>query len=464
MVTPVSVLAAKAGAGAALLLGHCATFAEPPPPPVTTPPAVRPETTGALPARSTQPSPSPFQRFDDLSIKGFDIPFPKTADTMIRDIGGVRSALADIGVSFLGYNMASFQYDIAQTAGHYRGPQLYNGQKLTRTASFLSAFMAINLGQYGIPGGQIQVTGGFGGNTFNRVDGPDAWRIGRFAYFQPLFGDSVELKFGILDNGQEFLGTNVGGNLATGNLGPLATIPYQVGLSYGGFGAPGVNAKWKAGRYLYTKIGIQRSLRPGGANAENPYNPDGFTFRTPGTSALIIDEIGWNRPPAPGSKSLWIRGGGIYNMTHYPRFRDGRPVDNHALFLAADRQITQPDPGKPFRGLYLGATANYAPPAQNLYTQYYESRIYGLGLAKGRPFDLASLVINASLYSRAALRARLDPQAGRYHQTLSAVASYAYRLVPGLYLQPGLGVVVHPVYSPRFGTAVNGYLTITTLL
>ncbi|MEE4453600.1 carbohydrate porin [Novosphingobium resinovorum] len=432
------------------------------------PPVEKPATTSALPDDDSPPAPAVapdadrFKRFDDLSLKGWAISYPKVADTILADHGGVRDALADVGIGISPINTANFQYDFLQNDRGYDGPQLYNGQDVTRTNTTISFTATYDLGQIGIKGGQIATTLAIVDNSFPEVNGPKKIRIGRLHYYQSLFDGKVDFKLGYIDNTQEFLGINVGGNLATGNLGPQATIPFQLGLSYGGFAAPGFNTRVKFGEHFYNKIGFQRSLPPGGATAENRVNSGGFRFRPPGTGLLVIDEVGFNRPAAPGQKSMWVRGGGIYNTTKYPVFGGGQ-AENWAAFLAVDRQLTQPDSEKPFRGIYAGATVNYAPPRQNLYTQYYEARLYAVGMLKGRPFDLASLVTTYNKYSPAGLRARTAPDQRNYAGTLALIASYAYRVRAGIYLQPGLGVTMHPIYSSRFGTALNGYLSLVTL-
>lgn len=420
-----------------------------------------------VPPRDSEdaPSPSPqdrYKRFDDLSLKGWAINYPRVADTILSDHGGIRDALADIGIGISPINTANFQYDFLQNDRGYKGPQLYNGQDITRTNTTVSLTATYDLDMIGIAGGQIATTFSLVDNSFPEVNGPKKLRIGRLHYYQSLFHDRVDFKLGYIDNTQEFLGINVGGNLATGNLGPQATIPFQLGLSYGGFAAPGFNARIKAGKHLYNKVGVQRSLPAGGATAENAVNPGGFRFHPPGTGVLVIDEVGFNRSAARGAKSIWIRGGGIYNTTKFDTF-DGARSTNWAAFIAGDKQITQPDPQKPARGFYVGATFNYAPPRQNFYTQYYEGRIYAVGMLKSRPFDLASLVTTLNKYSPAGLRARTVQGERNYHATWALIASYAYRVSPGLYLQPGLGVTVHPIYSPRFGTAFNGYLSLVTM-
>lgn len=417
----------------------------------------------ALPDSEDAPSPQDrYKRFDDLSLKGWAITYPRVADTILADHGGVRDALADIGIGISPINTANFQYDFLQNDRGYKGPQLYNGQDITRTNTTVSLTATYDMGMIGIKGGQIATTFSLVDNSFPQVNGPKKLRIGRLHYYQSLFHDRVDFKVGYIDNTQEFLGINVGGNLATGNLGPQATIPFQLGLSYGGFAAPGFNARVKVGKHLYNKVGVQRSLPPGGATAENAVNPGGFRFHPPGTGVLVIDEVGFNRPAARGEKSMWIRGGGIYNTTNFDTF-DGARSTNWAAFIAGDKQITQPDPQRPARGIYVGATFNYAPPRQNLYTQYYEGRVYAVGMLKGRPFDLASLVTTFNKYSAAGLRARTVPGESNYRATWALIASYAYRVRPGIYLQPGLGVTVHPIYSPRFGTALNGYLSLVTM-
>jgi porin len=428
----------------------------------TAAPTTQPATTSALPDASATPAPDRFKRFDDLSLKGWDIPYPKIADTILADHGGVRDALADIGIGISPINTFAFQYDFLQNDGGYRGPQLYNGQNVTRTNTTLSLTGTYDLGMVGLDGGQIATSVSLVNNSLPSVNGPRKLRIGRLHYYQELAGGRVDFKVGYIDNAQEFLGTNVGGNLATGNLGPQATIPFQLGLSYGGFSVPAFNLRVKFGEHFYNKAGIQRSLPQGGGPVENEFNPGGFHFRVPGTGVLMINEVGFNRPSSAGTKSMWIRGGGIYNTTNFTAF-DGTKRDNWGGFIAIDRQLSQIDAERPFRGVYAGATFNYAPPRQNFYTQYYEARLYGVGLLKNRPSDLATLVTTYNKYSPAGLRARTPEGQGNYSGTFAMSASYAYRVQAGIYLQPGLGVTVHPIYSPRFKPALNGYLGLITL-
>jgi len=434
----------------------------------TSAPLQPPET--AQPAGSATLDPAPaaaaatsFRRYDDLSIKGWDIPFPKTEDTILADRGGIRDALADHGIGILFTAGNYLQYDFLQNDGRYRGPQLYNGQRVTRTSSYVTMYAAYDLGEIGIDEGQINLTLNYHNTSFTALNSPNRFRVPRLAYFQSLFGGRVELKLGINDESTEFFGTNVAGSLATGSLGPLANIPYQVGVNYSGFATPALNVKVNFKNHFYDKIGVQRSLPPGGAGPEVALNPSGFTFAPRGTNALFIDEFGYKRASSAGVKSTWFRGGGIYNLTRYDRFDGNGTARNWALFAAVDQQLTQPDPTRAFRGAYAGLTINHAPSVQNRVTNYVEARLYGIGLIAGRPFDLASLVATYSTYGDPARRALPKPGDGSYPDTTTIIGSYGYRLLPGFYLQPGLGITIHPLVTPRFKPALNGYLGVSLL-
>jgi hypothetical protein len=68
-------------------------------------------------------------RFDkDLGLKGWNIPFPSYGDTVLQDLGGFRSTLAQYGIGFLEYN-ASLGFDnVLNTPRSNHGTQAYMGQ------------------------------------------------------------------------------------------------------------------------------------------------------------------------------------------------------------------------------------------------------------------------------------------------------------------------------------------------
>lgn len=111
----------------------------------------------------------------------------------------------------------------------------------------------------------------------------------------------------------------------------------------------------------------------------------------------------------------------------------------------------------------MGGSFNYAPPDQNLFSEYYEGRVYGIGLIPGREADLATFVATYNSISSAA-RKVLQPGRATEPYTVTMTGSYSFRLSPGFYVQPGLGVALKPAYYPKAPTALNAYLSIAMLL
>jgi len=237
----------------------------------------------------------------------------------------------------------------------------------------------------------------------------------------------------------------------------------QAGLSYSLFGTPAANLRLNFGEASYVKFGVQRSIPPGGARVELAHNGMGLRFSVPGAKALYIGEAGYKRSSAPGVRSLWLRAGGLYNTTDYRDYVTGGTHDNWAIYAAADAQLTQPDAKMPFRGLYLGASYNKATDRVNLYTDYYEARAYGIGLIPSRPFDLASLVVTYNGLGTPAVSALAQGRPSDDH-IVTIIGSYSLRLTNGLYVQPGVGYTINPVFTPRQPDAINLYFGLTMLL
>ena len=116
----------------------------------------------------------------------------------------------------------------------------------------------------------------------------------------------------------------------------------------------------------------------------------------------------------------------------------------------------------PARGLYAGATVNAAPGAVDLIYRYYEARTYWKGPLIDRPDDMVSLVAAINVYSPDGRTATTLVGTMPHATTQSYTGSYSFKLTHGFYIQPGLSVVVHPVYNRGIGTAVNGPLNLVT--
>lgn len=413
----------------------------------------------AASAQDSASSGADLTRFDVLNERGWNIPHPSVADTLLDDVGGMRSTLADAGIGVFGLSAPNL-YVTDLSRSNTGKPRAVNGQVATWSEAFETASLTFDLGKIGLEGGQLIFDGTATLNGLQQVNGPDVVRVRSLAYDQLLADGAIEIQLGHYANDTHFVGTFVGGSFATGVLGPQAIIPDEVGRSFGAFGTPAAEVRVAFGDGFYDKLGVQRSLPQGGANVEARINPGaGFTFAPPGTGALTINEFGYQKQPSASQDSVWLRVGGMYNTTPYRTFTTGRGVDNWALYALLDHQLTS-DPKAPYRGLYVGGSAMYAPPEQNLFSQYYELRAYQFGPFDARPSDFASIVASYETYSREGRNRLAPPHLGAF-ATSSVIGSYAFHVRPGLYVQPGFGLTTNPDISRAYANVFNAYLSLT---
>jgi porin len=91
--------------------------------------------------------------------------------------------------------------------------------------------------------------------------------------------------------------------------GPTASLLTQAGLSLNADGAPGLNVKSHLTKNWYDKIGVQRSLYPqekGAITDWTELNRFGVRFAEPFAKALVIDELGFNRPASTDNLSSFF--------------------------------------------------------------------------------------------------------------------------------------------------------------
>ena len=197
------------------------------------------------------PAPQRFSEIDRLKPnRGWTIPLPGAADTVDQGLFGVRQALADAGFSYLGIESGTFVDNLLRHGGPpggIRGNQQYSGQRPTYTSSY-TQYLAYDLTGYGIPDGQI-VVAGVNLSTNWDPGGPNKVALATASYYQTLFNKAIELKFGYLVNGTEFLGTQVGGSLAGGVFGVSAALTIEQGENAGVF-HPGRQRKVQSTREL----------------------------------------------------------------------------------------------------------------------------------------------------------------------------------------------------------------------
>jgi len=421
----------------------------------------------STPEAVAAPPPSPLNaqtsRLDNLRLKGLNINLATPADTVDGATNGFRTALADQGIGYLFYTNTFFADNLlhhAHPLDNSRANQVYSGQLATYLTSYFG-FLTYDLSRYGVPDGQIAIGGTYLKTNWNPL-GPNTASLGTASYYQTFLDKRLELKVGYFANGLEFLGTYVGGNLASGIFGPNAAIPVEQGQNSLVFATPGINLKVNLPHNIYSKFGVQRAISPDGSVVENQENPSAVDFKVPNAGAFIIDETGYRVPASPGSPQTWIRAAASYTTSNYVNYdRPGtRSNHNYGLYLLADRQLLQTHPaaGTAAQGIYAGVSVMYAPPALNRFSQYYEGRLYGLGLVPGRPFDLISLVATSNVFSSNLVTA--TRKAGRLaHDSSEAyTASYSAHVYPGVNINFGFSYVDNPTpiaYNGNSGSGLN---------
>jgi porin len=236
----------------------------------------------------------------------------------------------------------------------------------------------------------------------------------------------------------------------------VALIPFELGMAGPPAVAPGGWLKLNIVPTVYNQFGIQRSLPP----TANPFvsnaelNPTGFNLTVDDARVLLIDEVGYKRPPAPDEPYVWARLGAMYNTSPYTDFsQPGETSTNFGAYLLADGQIMQFDPSSPataYRGLYLGGSAMYALPKTNAITQYYEARAYVQGPFRSRSRDQIGLVYFHQIFShylRDATNATSN-STGLFARSSSntITASYTGNVLAGLYATPAISYTDHPSF------------------
>ncbi|MGY4426436.1 porin [Bradyrhizobium sp. JR6.1] len=258
----------------------------------------------------------PFASYDNLREKGMWLNIPGPADTIDQDTGGVRSALADVGIGYIGWTHNTFANNqLPNAARSTIANQLYMGQNPTfASANFL--ILTYDLSRFGIPDGQIVVGAEQQYSTWDRP-GPDRVGLNTLAYYQTFFDRKLELKLGYLRNQNEFTGTLFGG-ITGSNMSALL----QAGMSTNAAPTPAVNLKYNFDDRLYNKVSVQRSISPDGPYAQITENPTGLNWSTANTGILFVDELGYKSKAAPGVADTWLRAGAGFNSSRYKNLAD----------------------------------------------------------------------------------------------------------------------------------------------
>ncbi|QHP67976.1 hypothetical protein EI171_12055 [Bradyrhizobium sp. LCT2] len=252
----------------------------------------------ARPAKAITPQPGPFAKFENLRIKGLEVNLPGPADTLVQDKGGIRSALAEIGIGYIAWTQNTYVSNLLPNAAKSTiANQLYSGQNPTfYTLNYM--MVTYDLSRYGIPDGQIIVGTEQQAWTW-QPGGPDRWGINTIAYYQTFFDRKLELKVGYLMNSYELAGTVVGGNPGANVFGPSSNVLYQGGMNFAPAPTPTLNLTYHFDDRLYNKVSFQRSTSPDGVFAHITANSTGLNWSTANAGLLLLDESGYRNSEPP---------------------------------------------------------------------------------------------------------------------------------------------------------------------
>lgn len=390
---------------------------------------------------------------EDLNMRGTYLKLPPFTETVDGLTNPVRQALAKHGIGYYDIDDNQFIYNVTSPPVP-ESQQTFLGQRPTWKSSHYP-MLTWDLRQLGVRGGQLEVMGTIQKISWNN-GGPNFIGFGNISYYQSLLHNHLELKGGYIDNDFEYVGTAIGGQASSGSLGVFASLPFEVGLSYLPMTAPAFNANIHYPHNFYTKLGVQRSFDPKGGVTNGARDKLSLRFKPKGDGLLSIYEGGYQHEADAHTKQMWIRGGFMYNTTHYANAKTGgESTNNYLTYLLADRQLWQTDRAVHYRGLYAGFSAMAVPAQQNAYSQYYEARIYMRAPFARRPADMASIVSSHTTYSPYTKRQAAAAGQQYWNSATSLTGSYTFRLSRGIYFSPGLSYTNGPQITPKSKSSLN---------
>lgn len=406
-----------------------------------------------LTAESADEPPARQRTLEDLNLKGGTADNPPFTDTLLGADTALRTAMFRHGLLFrMGANGAYIQNTLAAPVAE--GAETYTGERPFGSFSF-NPVLTWDMRQLGLWKTQLNINGQIQKASWAPAQ-PTATTLSTLYIYHEFGEDRVELKFGYLTTDFQFIGLQVGGQVASGAQGVYAVLPYEVGLSYGPLGAPSVTLKVRGPRGLYAKGAAQRSAEPGSEDAALKRDAFGLRFLPKGDKLVLVGEAGLKRAAAEGRPQQWLRAGYMANNTLYTSLRTGeKKSGNYCAYALADRQLWQQDAAHADRGIYAGASAMVVPADLDTYRLYYEARVYSPAPIASRPGDFASVVASYTAYSQDKLRMLAAEGKPFWRASSSVTGSYTLRLARGTYAGLGLSYVNGPSVTPKTPSALT---------
>lgn len=384
-------------------------------------------------------------RYDGLQPQGTTNPAISTCETVSPDLGKFRQELADNGWLIQGGVFVGGTFDLLN---HGARPQLYIGQDPTYRANTF-VYVTYDLSRIGFAGASQLV---FNANVqaFSyKGENPTGFAINSLYVNQRLNDGRQQLQYGYDELGNQFYGFSLGTSSTASPAGVGSSIPYEVGFIFNKT-APEINVRLASpSKHFYERFGVTRSVDPDGPQADwDANNFWGLKWHIPNAKALYINELGYQTDAAPQHPMMWIRQGVIYNASRFPDFHGGYADGNYAYYLVGDYQLLQTDSAQPFRGLYINAKADYAPPDRNVYAGDIGATLYVLGPFQ-RPYDAFALSYTFNRLSKSFEHMQQASGFTAVDFSRNYALSYVYRVRRGVYFSNQLSYTVNPIPTPK---------------
>lgn len=400
------------------------------------------------PAAATESSsPSAQRSIEDLNLKGAVADDPPSTDSLLGFDTPLRRDMVQHGLLFrMGANGTYIQNTLAAPVA--ADAQYYTGQREFGSYWF-NPVLSSDLRQLGLCRAQLNINGQIQQSTWDPAQ-PWAATVSSLYLYKELGEDRAELKIGYLTTDSQFIGLQIGGQVASGAQGVYAVLPYEVDLSYSPVPAPVVTLKYRMNQGFYLKDAVQRAAQPGSLQDALHRDAVGLRFLPHGDKLVLVGEAGMKADADAGKLGAWYRAGYIANNTPYTSLRTGlEKTGNYCAYLLADHQPWQPQLSNPGRGVFAGGSFMIVPADLDVYRLYCEARAYYAAPLRSRPDDFASVVASYTGYSQDILRSPAAAGKSFWRASDSVTGSYTAHVARGTYLGLGLSYVNGPSVTPK---------------
>jgi porin len=359
---------------------------------------------------------------------------------MIGDLGGVRPALADAGVTFV----LAYTHEVMSNV---RGGL----ERETSADLLLDGVIDADLNKaVGWTGGSARVNPMWLAGTgisddvgdltrVSNIAGESAVRVFEAWLQQALFNGAFSLRAGLLASDQEFVLTTAGTLYYNSVFGSPVFLTPNMPTPIYPVGAPGVRARVDVTKAVY----LQAAIYDGDPGSEG-FNRSGVRVDLgAGDGAYSILEGGWTLGT---THPTVVKAGGFYHTAGFVEHRSGlERQGQHGAYLVLEQKVV---PGAVDAFIRLG----YAQEDRALVSFGVDSGINVTGLIPGRPADVLGIGLVYARISRDFARTQPDRELWG-HETVLEV-TYRITFTPWLMVQPDLQYIVHPGGSTAIPNAV----------